>query len=498
VSGHFLRALAFLAFSFFCFFVWLLFSLLKKIHFFTIKRAEEPHDPQKTTNAQARTSFALFFLFFSFSLGPRSGVFLRPEWTAIALTLILKILGERKSLALRLVSKQTCDTIDSLYSMAFPNVAPRIFVSGPDITGARLTRVRSILIGPNAPNGLHRPNGPNGTKKATIVLMCDSKGPGAEETYSIREFLAVHPNDTVELVVSGGFMIGCIAAVSTNIRALRALSASITKVRFLFCTLNKARIRMLTGVLPHSLRALEFDRCTFKAPIDPLLDELPCLVHLGLGRCESRNRVESPPHSFPSLSSLTKRAGTLEILDLSGLKCRGAHQGLLGLADLITIHDQFCARLVNLLTFAKKIHTIYLGSSLPSVTPDLERALLAHSCLRELYADRCGFTFYGLSDACDEISANGQRPAPALEILDLSENKNIGPESSAVAFLRAVPSLKEIFLQDTGVYASILTEAPNKAVVFHLSVIRDDESRNWFSDPIERAPVRWHRYPRPR
>ena len=308
---------------------------------------------------RARASlFSYFFSHFHLAL---SGVFLRPEWTAIALTLILKILGESKSIALRLVSKKTRDTIDSLYSMAFPGVAPRIFVRGPGITGARLTRVRSILIGPNAPNGLHRPNGPNGNKKETIVLVCDAKGPGAEETNAIREFLVA--SDTVELVVSGDFMIGCIAAVSTKIRALRALSASITKARFLFCTLNKARIRMLTGVLPHSLRALEFDRCTFKAPIDPLLDELPCLVHLGLGRCESRNRVESPPHSFPSLSSLTKRAGTLEILDLSGLKCRGAHQGLLRLADLITIHDQFCTRLVNLLTVAKKIHTIYLGSS---------------------------------------------------------------------------------------------------------------------------------------
>ena len=376
---------------------------------------------------------------------------------------ILKILGERKSRALRLVSKQTRDTIDSVYSMAFPSADPKIFVRGPGFTGSRATRVRSILTGPNGPNGT------DGTKKATIVLACDTAGPGADETNAIREFLAVHTSYKVELVVSGGFLI---------MRGTCALRAWITKARFSYCTLDKRRIHMLIRILPPSLCALEFHGCTFFAPLDPLLDELPRLVHLGLGCCESRR------DSFPPLESLAKRGDTLEILDMSGVKSRGAHQGLRGLADLCTA--------------AKNVHTIYLGASLPFVHPDLTRALLAHSCLRELYADRCAFTFDILRDACDAISATGQRPAPALEIIDLGFNKNIGSVPSAVAFLRAVPSLKEIFLQETGVPASILTEAPNKAVVFHLSFAPVDASWNWFSDPIERAPVRWHRYPRPR
>ena len=361
--------------------------------------------------------------------------------------------------------------------MAFPSTDPRIFVHGPDITGSRLARVRSILTGPNGPTGLNGPNGPNGTKKVTIVLACDAACPGAEETNAIREFLCA--SETVELVVSGDFMLGRIGAVSTKIRALLAISASITNVRFTYCFLEKRHIRTFAEVLPPALRALEFDRCTFRAPIDPLLDELQCLAHVGLGCCESRLRVESPLHSFPPLSSLAKRADTLEILDLSGIP--------------VPVQD-----LVNLLTVAKKIHTIYIGSSLPLVTPDLACALLAHGCLRELHADRCAFTFDILREACDAISATGQRPAPALEILDLGFNKNIGSVPSAVAFLRAVPSLKEIFLQETGVPASILAAAPNKAVVFHLSFAPVDASWNWFSDPIERAPVHWHRYPRPR
>lgn len=394
---------------------------------------------------------------------------------------ILKLLGKYKSRALRLVSKQTRDTVDSVYSTAFPSVDPRIFVYGPCITSARATRVRSILTGPNGTNGtngLLGPNGTNGANKATIVLACDAAGPCADETNAIREFLGA--SDTVELVVSGDFMIGRAAAVSTKIRALRALRASITKVRFEYCFLERRHIRALSDVLPPLLRALEFDRCTFKAPIDPLLDELPCLAHVGLGCCESR--FESRVRSFPPLSSLAKRADTLEILDLSG----------------ITVPVQDCPRLVHLLTSAKTIHTIYLGSSLPLVTPDLTRALLAHSSLREIHADRCAFTFDILRDACNAISAIGQRPAPALEILDLGENKNIGSVPSAVAFLRAVPSLKEIFLQETGVHASILAAAPNKTVVFHLSFAPVEASWSWFSDPIERAPVHWHRYPRPR
>jgi hypothetical protein len=387
---------------------------------------------------------------------------IRSEWTAIVLARILKILGERKSRALRLVSKQTSGTIDSVYSMAFPSADPRIFVRCPGFTGSRATRVRSILTGPNGPNG---PNGPDGTKKATIVLAYDAAGPGADETNAIREFLAVHTSYKVELAVSCDFLM---------MRGTCALRAWITKARFNYCTLDKRRIHMLIKILPPSLCALEFHGCTFFAPLDPLLDELPRLVHLGLGCCESRR------DSFPPLASLAKLGDTLEILDMSGVKSRGAHQGLRGLADLCTA--------------AKNLHTIYLGASLPFVPPDLARALLAHSCLRELYADRCAFTFDILREACDAISAAGRRPAPALEIIDLGFNKNVGSVPSAVAFLRAVPSLKEIFLQETGVPASILAAAPNKAVVFHLSFAPVDAS----SDPIERAPVHWHRYPRPR
>jgi hypothetical protein len=390
---------------------------------------------------------------------------IRSEWTAIVLARILKILGERKSRELRLVSKQTRDTIDSVYSMAFPSADPRIFVRCPGFTGSRATRVRSILTGPNGPNGT------DGTKKAPIVLACDAAGPGADETNAIREFLEVHTSYKVELVVSGDFLI---MRGTCALRALRALRAWVTKARFNYCTLEKRRIHMLVRILPPSLSALEFYGCTFFSPLDPLLDELPCLVHLGLGCCESRR------DSFPPLASLAKLGDTLEILDMSGVKSRGAHQGLRGLADLCTA--------------AKNVHTMYIGASLPFVPPDLARALLANSCLRELYADRCAFTFDILCDACDAISAAGRRPAPALEILDIGFNKNIGPVPSAVAFLRAVPSLKEIFLQETGLSASILAAAPNKAVVFHLSFAPVDASSDW----IERAPVHWHRYPRPR
>ena len=88
-----------------------------------------------------------------------------------------------------------------------------------------------------------------------------------------------------------------------------------------------------------------------------------------------------------------------------------------------------------------------------------------------------------------------QFPQLALEILDLSGNRDIGSVPSAVAFLRAVPSLKEIFLQETGVHVTILSAAPNKKVVFHLSFASLDASWHWFSWQISRARVEWHRYP---
>ncbi len=183
-----LRALAFLRFRF-LFFCLAPFFFSKKNHFFTIKRDDEPHDPRKKkdecSGAHELRSFLPFLLIFTW---PGSGVFLRPEWTAIAHARILKILGESKSLALRLVSKKTRDTIDSLYSMAFPSVAPRIFVRCPGITSARVTRVRSILTGQNGTSGPNGRHGPNGTKNATIVLACDATAPCADETYSIREF----------------------------------------------------------------------------------------------------------------------------------------------------------------------------------------------------------------------------------------------------------------------------------------------------------------------
>ena len=263
------------------------------------------------------------------------------------------------------------------------------------------------------------------------------------------------------------------------IHALSTLSAPGSPKRASITALSTSGASTCSSRFYHPRSApSSFYGCTFFAPLDPLLDELPRLVHLGLGCCVSRR------DSFPPLESLAKLGDTLEILDMSGVKSRGAHQGLRGLADLCTA--------------AKNLHTLHLGASLPFVPPDLARALLAHSFLRELYADRCAFTFDILRHACDAISATGRRPAPALEILDLGLNTNIGSVPSAVAFLHAVPSLKEIFLQETGVPASILAAAPNKAVVFHLSFAPVDASWNWFSDPIERAPVHWHRYPRPR
>jgi hypothetical protein len=369
--------------------------------------------------------------------------------------------------------------MDSLYSMAFPSVAPRIFVSGPDITSARVTRVRSILTGQNGTSGPNGRHGPNGTKNATIVLACDATAPCADETYSIREFLAVHPNDTVELVVSGDFMIArghprsWSASLLPHVLSLRALRASISKARFANCTLKEWHVHALADFLPPSLRAIEFDGCTFQAPIDQLLNEFRFVVHVGIGFCESR--FESRVRSFPPLEWLARRRDTLETLDLSG----------------ITSLARDSPDLIHLLTFAKKLQTLNIGSSLRFVHPDLARALLSSHSIRELRASRCPLTFAMLRDACDAISAKGQLPAPALEILDLSENRTMGPVPSAVAFLNSVPSLKEIFLQETGVPATILTEAPNKTVVFHLSF-----------DPLyaekqqtARAPVQWYRYP---
>ena len=445
------------------------------VHRYTIKEPKTRKIHKTKTRMLRRARAFALSSFLLVSCGP-SGVFLRPEWTAIVLARILKLLGGHRSRELRLVSKQTRDTIESVYSMAFQNAAPLISVHGPGITNARLTRVRSILTGPNGPNGTL------GANNATISLTCDAKGPCADETYAIRDHLAVHPNDTVELVVSGDFMIArghprsWSASLLPHVLSLRALRAWISKARFTYCTLNEWHVHALADFLPPSLRSIEFDGCTFQAPIDQLINEFRCVVHVGIGCCESR--FESRVRSFPPLEWLTRRRDTLETLDLSG----------------ITSLARDSPDLIYLLTFAKKIRTLNIGSSLRFVHPDLARALLSSHSLRELHAGRCTFTFAILRDACDAISAKGRQPAPALEILDLSENKNIGTVPSAVAFLRSVPSLKEIFLQETGVPASILTEAPNKAVVFHLSFA----SLGAEQQQIARAPVHWHRYPHPR
>ena len=401
---------------------------------------------------------------------------IRSDWTTIVLARILKLIGRHRSRALRLVSKQTRDTIDSVYWMAFPSSVPRIFVHGPGITGSRATKVRSILAGPYGSNGTNGPNGRLGPRGATISIKCDAAGPCADETYAIRDYLAAHPNDTVELTVSGDFMIEPVgsrhrAAQLHATCALRSLRDRISKARFTYCILRKWQINILADILPPSLSDLELDRCTFHAPIGPLLDSLSRLVRLGL-RC-SDSRVAR----FPTFQSLAKRSDTLHTLDLSGVKSL-AHESL-----------------TELLTAAKNMRILHVGSALRTVPPTIAHALLASPSLREIHASRCAFTFDILRDACDAISATGQRPAPALEILDLSGNRDIGSVPSAVAFLRAVPSLKEIFLQETGVHVTILSAAPNKKVVFHLSFASLDASWHWFSWQISRARVEWHRYP---
>ena len=391
---------------------------------------------------------------------------------------VLKLLGGHRSRALRLVSKQTRDTVDSVYSMAFPSSVPRIFVHGPDITSTRLKRVRSILTGANGhngalgPNGTNGPNGTRGTNGAKLSLKCDATGPCADETYAIRDYLAAHPNDTVELTVSGDFMIPRVgsrhrASQLHDTCALRALRDRISKARFTYCILEKRQIHILADILPSSLRDLELFGCTFHAPIDPLIDALSHLVRLGLGCCAR----------LPQFSSLAKLSDTLDFLDVRSVKSLD--------------HDS----LTQMIKAAKNMRTLHIGSALRLVPPTLAHALLASPSLREIGASQCAFTFDILGAACDAISATGQRPAPALEILDLSGNRDIGSVPSAVAFLRAVPSLKEIFLQETGVRVTILSAAPNKKVVFHLSFASVDASWHLFGRQISRAPVHWHGYP---
>ena len=369
----------------------------------------------------------------------------RTDIPAIVFVEILKHAGP-SSLLFRCASNKARRLVDEGY---FRTCAPRIFVRSHDITCDRLSRVRRIVVGPDT------------GEAGIVVLSCRvlpsgvAKSPRSDEIACVRSYLDRFPADTVQLCVAGDYLDACVKG-SGDFEALDALQERISVAEFHGCKLKKWHVRAITQILPPTLRTLSIKACVIEGPIGTLPEALAWFDRLsglvireatyedpGPGRCHHCFRFEALAPALAKMRDLVD-------LDLYAVLSLGSST----------------TKLTDFIGAAQRLHTLRLGGCLCTVPVSLVRAIFLLPDLRELDLSRCRATFELLCEACGAL----ERPAPALEVLDLHSNRfrpsGIGPVAE---FIRAVPSLKEIFLQDTGVtHVDLATAIDTTHVLFHL------------------------------
>lgn len=353
----------------------------------------------------------------------------RADIPAVVFVAILKHAGG-SSLVFRRASKRAKELVDAGY---FRTCAPRMMVRC-DITEDLLARVRRILVGPD--------EGAAGI----VVLSLDS---APDDVGCVKSHLDRFLSDTVELRVAGD----CVER-SVNFQALAALRERISCAKFGGCVLKPWHVLALTRILPATLRRLSIESCVIEGP----RGALPAALAL-----------------FDGLSGLAFRHVTFHEAPL-GFRFEALAPALVKMRDLVDLdlrgviaHGSSITALTDFVGAAQRLRVLRLGGCLITVPVSLVRAIFSLRNLRELELSRCWASFEVLCEACGAMERESETPVPALEVLDLHASRfRFGWRIGAVGeFIRSVPSLKEIFLQGTGVTAADLADHDGR-VLFHL------------------------------
>ncbi len=347
----------------------------------------------------------------------------------------------------------------------------------PDITKDRLVRVRRVVTG--------------GDRSVPVVVVLTlrvaygepkntAKLPRSADFECVRAYLDEFADDTVELRVRREYVAACIER-SGDFQALRVLRDRISGASFADCKLMKWHTRVLAQILPATLRWLSLESCNVKGPIGTLAPVLAGLERLS-GLCLANITYDDPVGQVSRMRSHRRIFGfealapaLAKMHGLVDLDLRGVHQ------------DGAATELACLLGAARGLRTLQLCESMSTVTVSLAMAILSLPELRELDLRRCGATFEALGEACESLA----RPAPALECLSLSCTASMfsGGAAPAAAFIRAVPSLKALYLQETH------RDLAGTGVLIHLS----ESSAGPERPPLRVVPntamnvrVQWH------
>jgi hypothetical protein len=373
------------------------------------------------------------------------GILLIPS---VVLAAILKHAGV-KSLLMRCASKTTKQVVDAAYHLTcYPR---RIVVHYNALTDDRLLRVRRIAAGANP------------SVAVVLVLACHvdpSAGPSSDDIGCIRAYLDAFPADTVELRLGGWGVEG-----SEDRVRMRALRDRISGARVAGCTIREWHLRALTHVLPPTLRRLSIEGCVIDGAVGTLGALLSGFDRLSGLTLRYVSYDDPTVHwvRFEALAPALAKMHDLEDLDLHGIVSHPA-----------------TVELIAFIGAARRLRTLRLAVCLRTVPVSLITAMLTLPSLRELDLGNTRVTFELLDRACRAIKEESPTaiPAPALEVLDLRGTRlrpsgiapvgGVGP-AAAASFLRAVPSLKELYLQDTGATARGVCDIGARNVVFHLS-----------------------------
>jgi hypothetical protein len=381
--------------------------------------------------------------------GVASGSPCRTEIPEIVFVAILKHAGA-SSLVFRCASKKAKQLVDATY---FRTCAPRIVVRNRALTADRLARVRRIVMGSSC------------ARSAIVVLSCHVAGsPGSEDITCIKAYLDQFPLDMVELRVSGDYFDACVKRPG-DFDALAALGKRISGAAFLGCGLRKWHVLKIMQILPRTLRRLSIESCIIAGPLKTLpkalawFDQLRVLVIRHVSTYRDDPDTEHRFH-FEALAPALQGMRELESLDLHGVISLDSSSALTNFVRSAA---------------ARRLRTLRLRACMNTVPVSLVRAIFSLRELRELELSRCRATFELLCEAigilefasAEAAPTRMQSPAPALEKLDLQGNHRPSGICPVAAFIRAVPSIKEISLQDTGAIAAWCPL--DTGVRFHLS-----------------------------